>query len=250
MPNTLKLALAAALALLAAYANQTYLKRRLATEQFVVVSSKVLRGQKLTADKLTAVALAGQTADLVRIAIPYRERAAVEDRIAPRDFEPGELLIRPSFETPPKKIPVLPKNELPIFISLQNIPHNTVFLRVGQWVYFGVRQGEDRLDTTQPIERIGPFRIVAIGRNLDEEFTDDTPGQAGEREITVAGRVGLSASGGSGFDAASERLDQANSGLGGARLVSIYPDSVRAAQSAAVARSDRGTAPETPPTSD
>lgn len=237
MNHTLKLSLAAGLALLAAWANKQYLDASVRTESYLVVNARVLRGQKLTADKLSSVALGGQTRELKLLSIPWRERAAVEDRESPRDLEPGELLRRVDFEAPAKKPMRLRDDEVAVSIPLNNLNVNLPALRIGQFVYASIvteipRTGDDEDFSPTPktqLKQVGPFRLLAIGEHTESDFQASATSSQGERLITVAGRFRQE---GNGFDESTEALHQAINGVQGGKVRAIFPHTDRVKPSA------------------
>lgn len=227
MNNTLKLAIAGGLALLAAWANKKYLDSHMRTENYVMVNTAVARGEKLTPDKLSAVALGGQTQELRKLAIPYRERATVEERVTPRDLVPGELLRVVDFATSASKPMNLRSHEMPVPVPLANLNVDLAALRVGQWVYFTIamddpgHRDETGHDASRPLlKNVGPFRILAIGQHTEEDYQANSSGSQGDRQITVAGRYG---NGGTGFDDKTRQLNEAVNGVKGGKVRAIIP---------------------------
>jgi hypothetical protein len=237
MNHTLKLALAAGLALLAAWANKQYLDASVRTESYLVVNARVLRGQKLTADKLSPVALGGQTRDLKLLSIPWRERATVEDRESPRDLEPGELLRRVDFDAPAKKPMRLRDDEVAVSIPLNNLNVNLPALRIGQFVYASIvteipRTGDDEDFSPTPktqLKQVAPFRLLALGEHTESDFQASAASSQGERLITVAGRFRQE---GNGFDESTEALHQAINAVQGGKVRAIFPHTDRVKPSA------------------
>lgn len=241
MTHSLKLLLACGLALLAAWANRKYLEEHVRTDNYLVVNTRVTRGQKLTADKLSSVALGGQTRDLLRLTIPFRERATVEDREAPRDLEAGELLRRVDFDTPTRKPMQLRKSEMALSVPLHNLNVDISALRVGQWVYFSIApEAERRADLpggepAQPVlKNVGPFRILAIGQHTDEDYQATAIGPNGETKLTVAGRLGPD---GKGFDERTNQLFLAINSPQGGKVRAILPENT-------IGRGERPARPE------
>ena len=243
MNYTLKLALAGGLALLAAWANKKYLESHMRTENYVTVNAPVAKGEKLTADKLTGVALGGQTQDLRRLAIPYRERATVEDRVSPRDLVPGELLRVVDFANASSKPVRLRPDEMAIPVPLANLNVDLATLRVSQWVYFtivfderGNRTGVNEEPAKPLLKNIGPFRIVAIGTHTEEDYQSNVSGSQSDRQITVAGRYGPD---GTGFDDKTDQLQRAIHGNDG-KLRAILPHNDAGARRRPAANAPQG----------
>ena len=236
MNHTLKLSLAAGLALLAAWANKQYLDKSIRKERYLVVNTRVLKGQKLTADKLSTVALGGQIHDLKKLCIPGNETNTVDGRDSPRDLEPGELLRRIDFDAPAKMPMRLRDDEMVITIPLNNLNVPLPALRIGQFVYASIvteipRTGDEHDYISPPqtqLKQIGPFRLLAIGEHTESDFQASAVNSQAEKQITVAGRLRKK---GGGFDEATEALHQAVNGVKGGKVRAIYPHNGQATQS-------------------
>lgn len=183
MKNWMKLAIAAVVGVVAAVLNNMALQSKLTPKEYVRISPAVTRikaGEPLRDGDLQKLLLpAGDTDDLARTAVPWKDKAALVGIPAARELKGGSILFwrdaSPAAET------LLEPGEAAVQVSIGGVRYPPGLLAIGRKVIFLVRK-DARLAADQKkagsapgvvqnvgvvqYEHLGPFRIIGLGDRL------------------------------------------------------------------------------------
>lgn len=125
----------------------------------------------------------------ISAAIPWEERDVLAQNLAPRSLKKGDLILRRDLQT--RETLELEKDEFGVHFSLQGVDYQPQVIRVGKKVEFVVpvkspAVGGSGSSVTSQYERVGPFRIVSLGRQLRPSVEGANSRNAVAKTITIA----------------------------------------------------------------
>jgi hypothetical protein len=219
MNHWTRLALPLGLGLLAAVLNWTAVRMQIEPRAFVRVCRNLAVGEVITANDLSVVQLAGDLGALPDTAIPWEERSILYQWRTSRDLKRGDVVLRRDI-CPPKAEFDLRPGERAVPIMLSSAIYVPDFLNVGDDVSFAVETDEGK------VESLGPFRILAIGKQLlREEVESDREHNRYQHILTLPAQ--FSPETGQPDEIASRLIKACGGGRGRERVLSVIPQGQR-----------------------
>lgn len=122
-------------------------------------------------------------------AIPWDERSILFENVSPRTLKTGDLVLRRDLQT--RQSLALGDDEFGVHFALQGVDYQPEVVRVGKRVEFVVpvsapATGGPGGNVTSHYERVGPFRIVSLGRQLRPSVEGTGSGTRVAKTITIA----------------------------------------------------------------
>jgi hypothetical protein len=119
--------------------------------------------------------------ELLKSVVPFSDRGIVSGRVARRTIQPGDPVFYADFDLDGQWLSLGPGEEL-FPIELKDFSVDSKLLRIGNNIHFRVpNESEDE----EPLW-IGPYRIVAVGGKINNNFDDDKRSISGTFSIGVA----------------------------------------------------------------
>ena len=170
MPNLLKLLIPLGLGVVAACINYSILSSSTKTSAFLTVNEQVSINSEVDVDNLLPLQIPfDASVGLKKVAIDYKDRAAIFRQRATRDVYPGDVLLYrdSNFDSAPSYDLRSPTEEV-IAVPVSN--RDIIGARIGDYLKFIIPEDLENPTLTETQE-IGPFRIVAIGEqtNIDAQ---------------------------------------------------------------------------------
>jgi hypothetical protein len=202
MSFLLKLTIPVGLGLAAGAMNYAVVSAQVRPYPYVVVRKHLLPGEVLPAEALDRLEVPGDRERQKRTMVPFEEASTLVGTVCQRELRPGDVVLFQDV-TPLEYVPKMGRDERALPVSLAGVTVEPTLLRPGLLVDFVVvpprpRDGriaddKDEPDASTAITTVGPFRILSIGRRVENKPTGDDAKQRGapanERNILVPLKV-------------------------------------------------------------
>lgn len=167
MNNVLKLLIPLGLGVVAAAINWMVMTAGTERVEFVTVSKTLDVGEAFDLKSAVKLELPRDFRGLSKSLVPFSERGALSGRAVRRTIEPGDPVFFADTDLGGKWLALQPSEEL-FPVVMDQVAVDAQLLRIGNEIRFRVPPiaGED----SPPW--IGPFRIVAVGSKINNNFSD------------------------------------------------------------------------------
>ena len=190
MPNTIKLLIPIVLGIAAAVVNFMVLSKSYEQVQFVATTGVIEKGDSFTGKIETKGVPSGLAGSLASVAIPAKSRGLLSGQTATRTLQPGDLILYRDTTingSPPMDFRDDREVAKPVPLDGNRLGGASV----GDHAWFtipGFEKSESssgrNTSYTGESQKIGPFRILAIGQQMDVS-SDQKSGFISD-EITIA----------------------------------------------------------------
>jgi len=180
MNHLMKLALPIGLGLFAGFLNWMTVSSRIKPHDFVKVKDKLRAGEDFTDDNLERFPLQGTAEELSETLIPWKDRAVLYHRPAPRDLAEGDVVFWRDATAPKLKLSAGP-GELEFRVGLRDLQAIPKDVRAGQHVSFrmGQKVSTSSVDRRKPQayettaeQTVGPYRVLEVGGFSADDGTE------------------------------------------------------------------------------
>jgi len=184
---------------------------------YVVVRQHLMPGEVLPAEALDRLEVPGDRERQRRTMVPFEEASTLVGTVCQRELRPGDMVLFQDV-TPLEYVPKMARDERALPVSLAGVTVEPTLLRPGLLVDFVLVPGSprpggdaDEKDEAEPqpaVTTVGPFRILSIGRRVENKPADQEAkkrGQGNEQNILVPLKVLADGA----LDANSTRLNEA-----------------------------------------
>jgi hypothetical protein len=183
MNYLIKLLIPLALGIVAAVINWSVLSSGTSPVYYVTVNKALNVGEPFLLEMASPLGLPPQFRDLSKTIVPYRDRGVLSGRIVRRRIEAGDPIFFADTDLGGEWLALDPSEEL-FPVEIGEVAVDPGLLRIGNRIRFRVPplSGEDGP------QWIGPFRIVAVGSKINNNFSDDKSRSfsSGRLEVGIA----------------------------------------------------------------
>ncbi|MGE0755658.1 MAG: hypothetical protein AB7F89_00070 [Pirellulaceae bacterium] len=149
---------------------------------YVTVSQPLDVGDRFVLEYAEPLAVPATFKDLSQTIVPFADRGVLSGRVVRRRIEAGDPVFFADTDLGGKWLDLQPNEEL-YPVSLDQVAVDPELLRIGNQIRFRVPPiaGENEPPW------IGPFRIVAVGSKINNNFSEDRSiGSAGSLSVGIA----------------------------------------------------------------
>jgi hypothetical protein len=180
MNYLLKLLIPIGLGILAAFINYAMVTSQTKLETFVTVALPVEAGTPFDLVQVAPLELPQKFGYLSKSIVPFSNRGIISGRVTRRKIEPGDPVFFADFDLGGEWLALESGEEL-FPLQLQDIVVDPSLLRIGNMIHLRVPSADTKSDP----EWIGPFRIVAVGSKINNNFGESNRGGGGTGTISL-----------------------------------------------------------------
>jgi len=181
MNYLLKLLIPLGLGAVAAFLNVYMVTAQTESVEFLMVDKEMKEGEMFDLKYAKQLNLPQKYKNALTSVVPYSARGAVSGRKARRSLKANDPVFYADFDLGDKWLSLKEGEEL-FPIELKNFSVDSSLLRIDNNIYFRV---PDESDEEEPIW-IGPYRIVAVGGKINNNFDDDKRNSSGAFSLGIA----------------------------------------------------------------
>lgn len=180
MNYAMKLLIPVGLGVAAVAINWMVLTAGTAPVQFVTVTQPLKVGDTVQLEYVAPLALPRSFSGLSRTMVPYDDRGVLSGRVVRRRVEIGDPIFFADTDLGGQWLDLEPREEL-FLVSMDDVSADPELLRIGNMIRFRVPadEGEDGPAW------VGPFRIVAVGAKINNNFSDNGSGYGSGGSLNV-----------------------------------------------------------------
>ncbi len=167
MNYAIKLLIPLALGVIAAVINWTVVSSGTQPVYYVTVKQAINVGEPFRLEMAAQLGLPPSFRDLSQTIVPYRDRGVLSGRIVRRRIEAGDPIFFSDTDLGGEWLALDPSEEL-FPLELDGVSVDSQLLRIGNEIRIRVPPSEG--ETSPPW--LGPFRIVAVGAKINNNFSD------------------------------------------------------------------------------
>ncbi len=174
MNYALKLLIPLALGVVAAIVNWMVLSANTQPVAYVTVKQPLNEGDPISLDMCVELEVPPTFRDLSKSIVPYRDRGVLSGRIARRTIAPGDPIFFADTDLEGQWLTLKSSEEL-FPVELDEVAVDPQLLRIGNEIRFRV----PALDGEKEPPWVGPFRIVAVGSKVNNNFSEERASSSG-----------------------------------------------------------------------
>ncbi len=183
MNYLIKLLIPLALGIVAAVINWSVLSSGTQPVYYVTVKKSLNVGDRFELELASPLGLPPSFRDLSTTIVPYRDRGVLSGRVVRRRIEAGDPIFFADTDLGGEWLTLGPSEEL-FPVELGKLSVDPALLRIGNQIRFRVPP----VSNEEGPQWVGPFRIVAVGSKINNNFSDEKSMSyvAGKLEVGIA----------------------------------------------------------------